>query len=783
MVLFGLFYVTGILLLPMPVHQVILISMILFLFLFLFFFKKFRNKGFTYAFLLFIPVCLLLGYYQIKKVKTEHPLEVAFDTKTECSIEGTIKWMEPKGNYLNLELDDVVVFLEEEEYLCRGILVLEEMEEKKSGNELRLGNKIRVKGVLYKFTSPTNSGQFDEVSYYKAKSIEYKLFSQEKILLDSNYSKYHQFLYSLRSKLVQVFSDILPVKEAGMISAMLLNDKSKLDTELNEAYKISGISHLIAISGLHITLMGMVIATLLKRLHCHPVLVCILSVCFMYSYGILINFGVSATRAILMFFILMGGKLIGRTYDLLSATAFSGIILLWLSPMELYQAGFLLSFGAILGIAWINPVFLELFPTKWSVLKGISACISIQLVTIPISMYYFFEISTYGIIVNALTIPFSSLLLILGAICGVFGMIFLPLSQFFAGGVYIILSFYEKVSTFHAMLPRSVLLTGRPPFFLIIIYYLVIVIFLLVNYKPKRKITLLILIGLFFIFLRPTSQLEVTFLDVGQGDSIFVKTPSDTVYLIDGGSSSVNKVGSGRIIPFLKSKGIWKVDYVFLTHMDGDHISGVLEILEAMKEGREEYYHKSIWIRQLVLSEERKDDQEEIKRLQVVELAKELGVKVIYMKEGDKMKDKEITITCLHPTGAFQSSNENARSLVLYLRYKKFSMLLTGDIEKEGEVACIEKLKKKRYLNDSDITVLKVAHHGSKYSTIPSFLEEIKPAYSIISSGKNNTYGHPHKELLDRLEGIKSVIYTTIQSGGVTIWTDGEYMEIEGYVN
>lgn len=699
----------------------------------------------------------------------ENPMDRMFDTKTTVFLEGKIEWMEERGEYLNLTIKDVTIFSSFGTYNCKKVLVIT-----KEGQSFSIGNQIQGKGTLYQFVKPTNLGQFNEALYYKIRFIDYKLQADNMTLIHSDSSPYIQFLYSLRGKLSHIFKTILPEKEAGMISAMTLGDKSLLDPELNELYKLSGISHLISISGLHVSLIGVVIIGILKLLPCPPIISTALSMFLLYSYGILTNFSVSTNRAIIMIFVLMTGKVIGRTYDLLSAASLSALFILLQSPLEIYNGGFLLSFGAILGIALIDPILQQFLSLKNGVIKAITICISIQLMITPITLYYFYEIPTYGILVNLLVLPFSSLLIILGVGCGILGLIFLPMGEFFIGGVYFILQFYESVSEFFINLPKSSILLGQPPLYGMIAYYFVLFLFILANNKKKKRYTFIFLFFLSIIAIKPKSQLEIVFMDVGQGDGIFMKTPGNTTYFIDGGSSSIKGLGGKRIVPFLKAKGIWKLNYVFLTHMDTDHISGILEILETMKEGRKEYYSNSIWIERLVLPDI-KAMEEEYK--EVITISEELGIEVLYIKKGDIIMDGEVIIGCLHPMVNFSTNNKNASSTVLHVTFNQFSMLLTGDVEKEGEAALIQTLKNKEY-SKNHLSVLKVAHHGSKHSTAAEFLELTNPRYSIISSSKNNSYGHPHIELLDRLKEYESHIYATMESGAIHIETDGKRMKI-----
>ena len=258
------------------------------------------------------------------------------------------------------------------------------------------------------------------------------------------------------------------------------------------------------------------------------------------------------------------------------------------------------------------------------------------------------------------------------------------------------------------------------------------------------------------------NELEVTMLDVGQGDGIYMRGPSGMHYFVDGGSSDVKKVGKYRIESFLKSRGVGTLDYVFLSHGDGDHIGGIRELLERQDVG--------IRIRTLVLPVENVWD-DALK--EIGEIALFYGTQVVVMEAGEELSEGEFRIRCLQPGNEFTEESGNGASMVLQVEYKDFDMLLTGDVEGKGE----ELLVFGGALESVD--VLKVAHHGSKNSTKDDFLDLVRPKIALISAGRENSYGHPHMETIKRLKKAGIIIYNTQESGAVTIRTDGRRMHVE----
>ena len=268
----------------------------------------------------------------------------------------------------------------------------------------------------------------------------------------------------------------------------------------------------------------------------------------------------------------------------------------------------------------------------------------------------------------------------------------------------------------------------------------------------------------------------MAFLDVGQGDCVFIRSPSGHTYMIDGGSSDIKSVGEYRILPFLRYNGIDKLDYIIMTHSDDDHISGLTEIINQSDKG-------DIHVDNMIIPNP-SDKCKDASYNDMVSLCKEKNIKTQFINTGDKIYDKYIDMTCLNPSKNFESESANAYSTVISLIYGKNSYIFMGDVEKEGEEDVLNILSS----SDADIfpdryDVLKIAHHGSKNSSSEKLLQELSPALSVISCGKNNRYGHPHKELLERLNKISSDIVGTDESGAVILTDDGTNINIQKFIN
>lgn len=311
-------------------------------------------------------------------------------------------------------------------------------------------------------------------------------------------------------------------------------------------------------------------------------------------------------------------------------------------------------------------------------------------------------------------------------------------------------------------------MSGRPENWQAGVYILLLTVLAVMHKKmPDFWKKQWIMAALCVLLFRAEGDLRITMLDVGQGDCIHIRSDSGRHYLIDGGSSTKNEVAEYQILPYLKSRGVSRLEAVFVTHSDIDHCNGIISLLEKGKENR-------LDIGSLILPDvEEKCRDEQYHRME--ELAAEQGIPVQYMSSGEFLEDEGLRLTCVHPSKGYEADTANEYSLVLYLTYGKFTALFTGDAEGAGERAAWQKAAEDK----KELTLLKVAHHGSSYSTGEELLSELSPAYALISCGKNNRYGHPHKELLERLEAAGCRSYLTTESGAVTVRTDGERCVVE----
>lgn len=707
--------------------------------------------------------------------------------------------------------------------------------------KLPLGSVVTLSGIFMPFSQATNPGEFDAAEYYRTLKIGGRLAKAELLETGKSYWRLRERLYGLKIYFRRRLYRFFPEKEASIMSALLLGDKSELDAELKDLYKRNGILHILSISSLHITIIGMSVYKLLRKAGLPIGAAACAGSALLLLYGGMTGFGVSACRAIGMYLLRMLAELLGRTYDMVIALGVLAAFMVTMNPCYLRHSGFLLSFTSVLGI---GVVYRNLLPhraeppgkrslrmkLKKSFTQSLMASLSITLTTLPIQLWFYYETPVYSVLLNLLVLPFMKPLMIVGLL-----VMLLPGMGFLSGADCLILKGYELLCGCFDGLPFHVWNPGRPEKWQIAAYYgiLVGVVWLagrreqkrnrdqekncgvkwffakvpgfaaksvnavrresaaglvnaagkesaagLVNAAGKETVKRLLTVAalsaaVLLLGFRPPSGNRVIFLDVGQGDCILVQTASGENYLFDCGSSNRSGVGRYVLMPFLKYSGIHKLDAVLLSHPDADHMNGVMELFSFAGEN-------AIEIGQLILPAVEEAERE----AQFQDIIKAAGqgktaVTARYLAAGDSWQCGSAAFLCLHPEAGWETANENAYSLCVYVKFEEgVSLLLTGDVERAGEEALIREMKEQ---NIEDITILKTAHHGSRNSTSREFLAQANPRIAVISCGRNNRYGHPHKELLERLEGCGTKVYLTPESGAITVRVGVRSVEVREF--
>lgn len=657
-------------------------------------------------------------------------------------------------------------------------------------NEIKIGNSLHVKGEMQAFDTARNPGNFDQRKYYRCQGIHVLVWGERLEVISEDTDRLQQALFEIRRNWEQLLIRHLGEYYGGTMSAILLGQKSSLNEEMKAMYQKCGISHLLAISGLHMTFLGMGVYRLLRRGGLGFGFSGTAGIMLLILYSLMIGAGVSGMRALLMFLVRMGAEITGRDYDLPTSLALSAAALCACQPLYLADAGFMLSFGAILGIEAFAPVFYDTFGygkiknrVLLSALSGLSASLAVNLMLLGPLLYFYYEIPPYSVFLNLIVIPMMPVAM--GA--GLAGSAAALLWN--AGGAAIlqicraVLAGYDIICEWSSGLPFSRIVTGKPEIWQLAIYYLLLGLVFILHKWLKREnkekpcripgVVLLVILAVMILLCRgssrggflPREEIQITVLDVGQGDCIHIRGPSADI-LIDGGSSDVSEAGKYRIEPYLLSCGADSLDYVFITHGDLDHISGIREMFADQTFG--------VKVRNLVLPPWEYHD--EILQ-ELAAAAERAGVRVLVMQSGERITDGGLSLECLAPAADARLEAGNEASLVLEAAYEDFRMLFAGDVEGRGEEALIESGSLEKY------DVLKTAHHGSKNSGGEKFLDIVRPAVSLISAGRGNRYGHPHAETMKRLEKVGSRIYSTQENGALSVRTDGHLVRISGTVS
>lgn len=674
--------------------------------------------------------------------------------------------------------------------------------------DLKIGNKIYLKGKIQQLEVARNKGNFDSKKYYLSIGITTKIAVKEYYVSDDNYDSLRDKLCTLREYVVGMFSKLCDTNgkgkwlygnKAGIFSAILMGDKTELDQEIKDLYSLSGIAHILAISGLHISLIGMFLYSLLRKRFSFATSSA-LTIAVVTLFAITSGMGIATIRAFVMFILKLIGEILGRKYDYITAISLSALILLADNPFIIINSGFQMSFCAMITITIIWPKVVYLINIKSKIANSIVLSLCIGIFMNPVIAYNYFQLPTYSFMLNIIVVPLLGIVVISAIAGSGMGFLSILMGKTALTPGCLILEVYTFLCENVLKIPGAVIVVGKPTIKIIVLYYMVIVFFLFCftlvrkNYekdcnikemidengkkvissqiilKKQRKFDFkirLAVIGIsilsgFFIYYTPSKGLNIQFMDVGQGDGIFIKADDGTTITIDGGSSDVKNVAKYRMIPCIKASGTGVIDYAVITHADKDHISGIEEILNMNTEN-------GLTIRNLVMPHVSYEDEAYDELLTAT---KTKGIQVLYIKEGDTMKLGKVEIKCIHPDGKYISDNRNDYSTVLSLKYENFSALFTGDIPAEIEKSIINKI-------DNNYTILKVAHHGSKYSSNMEFLKKVMPAYSVISVGGDNSYGHPGTETINKLKSLNSKILRTDLSGEIEIFSKENNMEID----
>ena len=662
---------------------------------------------------------------------------------------------------------------------------------KNNNLQIKYGDIIQVVGKFEQPESRRNYKGFDYKLYLKTRSIVGNLKSNNikkitnKIENPIEYIEYKSI--ELSKKIKENANKILPKDMSSVFIGLVLGDTSEISEETIEDFRNSNMSHILAVSGMHMSYLILLSIQLFGKI-LGKKQAYIVSIILIIFYMFLTGFSASIIRSGVMGIILIISKIIYKNNDIFTNIAISSLIILIKNPYSILDLSFQFSFGGTIGIIlfqkFISKKFLEKILRSKKIIEILSVTISAQIVILPISIFQFNTLNIYFVLSN----------LIIGFIIGpvmACNFIFLmclivniKLANIISFPLQICIKFIILISKI-SKLPYSQIYLATPGILEIILYFLLINTSFFIYYiyttkiitptvkrdkniiamikfhikyrmEEKTKIVtkIVIVFGIILIIIIQVTpkDLRIHFLDVNQGDSTFIVTPRGKKILIDGGGSSYSNIGKNTVLPYILDRGYTKIDIAIISHMDLDHCDGIIYLMEKIK------------INTVILG---KQYERTINYERFIKIAKERKINLKRVEEGDKIDiEKDVNIEVLWPNSKKVISENiiNNNSLVFKINYKKFSILFTGDIEEIAEKKILEENK-----NTLKSTILKVAHHGSKTSTTSEFLKAVNPQYALIGVGKNNKFGHPSENTLRKLKEKNIRIYRTDELGEITI--------------
>ena len=595
--------------------------------------------------------------------------------------------------------------------------------------KLNLGDKIKVVGKFIKPESNKTKYLFNYKKYLERKNIFYMVKATSIKKINSSKSPYYLMKNIIISR----------IENDPYLNTFLIGDKTFINDNVIRSYQENGISHLFALSGMHITLLVSLISKFLKNFNLSEEDIFKCTSIILFAYLLLVGFSPSILRGVLFYFLFSLNRIYYFYIKKINLFLFIISISLLINPNFIFDVGFLYSYLISLSLILMskelesNNYFISLL--KVSLLSFF--------VSIPITLFNFYQLNILSIIYNLIFVPFVSIIIFPFSL---FTFIFKPLSPIYS----LLIIVLEKVSLFVCKFRFGKLIFKRLPLIVYILYFLIILLFL---FRKKKEYIYLVLILLFIHLLIPyyDQSKYIEMIDVGQGDSILLHSNNKNILIDTGGKlSNEGEIFYNTIYPLLKNSGIKKIDVLVISHGDFDHMGEAINLINNFK------------VEKVIFNCGEFNDLEK-------ELIRVLDKKKI--KYYSCIKELNIDKNKLYFLQTKEYDNENDNSNVIYTELNNYKFLFMGDASTITEKEIIDKY------NLPDIDVLKVGHHGSKTSSSKEFINEINPKYSIISVGKNNRYGHPNKEVLNNLE--KSRIYRTDIDGSIMFKIKNNKIQIE----
>lgn len=638
-----------------------------------------------------------------------------------------------------------------------------------SKNDYFPGDNIKIKGEFQKGETARNYKGFNYREYLK----QHKIYGIIKSKQETYIKKSKDYYFAL-ALVKNFFINQIEIRYESSIQSflkgILVGNTGQINNNIKDSFRNSSMSHILAISGLHITYIvsgfEFVFSKIVKNKRKRDILLC----AFLIVFCIFTGGSASCTRACIMHIMIIISGLLYRKNNFYISFIFSFIILLLLNPFNIYNVGMWLSYAGTFGVVMFSSLIMKVIKRKCkkipnSIITSFSVSLSAQIMILPIMIYCFNTISLSFFIPNILISYIVGPILMVGYVS-----LFIPL-KFVSVIEKILVELILKIAIICEKIPFSKIYFKTPNIIFVIAYY-VIIAYLLRLFNNKKFYCLRCIINkkflnkkivwLFILILVISNanisidnKLKVYFIDVGQGDCTMIKAPNNKTILIDGGEDFEGRV----VLPYLLDRKITKIDYMIISHFDSDHVGGLLKIMEELK------------VKNIIISKQFQDSDNYETFKEIVNRKK---IKVYTVQKGDKLIiEKNLYIDFLWPNNSnpIPENILNNNSIVCKVIYNNFSILFTGDIEEVAENEIVREYENTKALES---TVLKVGHHGSRTSTTEDFIEKINPKIALIGVGENNKFGHPNEEVLERLETGGSKIYRTDEMGEIVLSIDKE---------